>query len=203
MNLVFGNDFFKESYMKLKNSWILLLACLCLYSACREEQKTTQIIVKKQQVAAPKATQKMGDYQQSRPVEWLGAEYTVTVDLKADTSLPLVKEGNQKYYDNRIRLTITRSDKSQFFSREFTKADFSAYLDNAYARDGALLGIVLDRADGDHLVFAASIGSPDKSSDEYLPLVMRISRLGEVSVSRDTQLDTNAADAAGEEDDGV
>lgn len=121
MNLVSGNDFFKESYMKLKNSWILLLACLCLYSACREEQKTTQIIVKKQQVAAPKATQKMGDYQQSRPVEWLGAEYTVTVDLKADTSLPLVKEGNQKYYDNRIRLTITRSDKSQFFSREFTK----------------------------------------------------------------------------------
>lgn len=116
MNLVSGNDFFKESYMKLKNSWILLLACLCLYSACREEQKTTQIIVKKQQVAAPKATQKMGDYQQSRPVEWLGAEYTVTVDLKADTSLPLVKEGNQKYYDNRIRLTITRSDKSQFFS---------------------------------------------------------------------------------------
>lgn len=189
--------------MKLKNSWILPLVCLCLCGACREEQKTTQIIVKKQQVAAPKATQKMGDYQQSRPVEWLGAEYTVTVDLKADASLPLVKEGNQKYYDNRIRLTITRSDNSQFFSREFTKADFSAYLDNAYARNGALLGIVLDKADGDHLVFAASIGSPDKSSDEYLPLVMRISRMGEVSVSRDTQLDTNAADAAGEEDDGV
>ena len=65
-----------------------------------------------------------------------------------------------------------------------------------------MLGIVFDRADGASLIFAASVGSPDKMSDEYVPLVMTISRGGTVSIAKDTQLDTvsDAADEADDED---
>jgi len=32
--------------------------------------------------------------------------------------------------------------------------------------------------------FAASVGSPDKSSDEYVPLVLTVNNLGTVSISK-------------------
>ena len=64
-----------------------------------------------------------------------------------------------------------------------------------------MLGIVLDKADGDYLRFAASVGSPDVLSDQFVPLVMTIHRMGGVSITRDTQLDTGADDATtGDED---
>lgn len=49
---------------------------------------------------------------------------------------------------------------------------------------GALLGIVYVKAEGDYLYFAASVGSPDVTSDEYVPLVLKISRMGSISISR-------------------
>lgn len=178
-----------------------IIAGVCF--SCKEEKKSTQIIVRKKVEEKVSAVQKMGDYQQSREVEWLEKTYTVSVDFKADPELPLVKDGKQRYYDNRIRLRILRPDGSEFLNREFTKADFLPYLDNTYGKEGALLGIVLDRAEGDNLLFAASVGSPDKSSDEYLPLVMKISRMGNVTIHRDVQLDTSATVPEEREDEGV
>ena len=178
-----------------------IIAGVCF--SCKEEKKSTQIIVRKKVEEKVSAVQKMGDYQQNREVEWLEKTYTVSVDFKADPELPLVKDGKQRYYDNRIRLRILRPDGSEFLNREFTKADFLPYLDNTYGKEGALLGIVLDRAEGDNLLFAASVGSPDKSSDEYLPLVMKISRMGNVTIHRDVQLDTSATVPEEREDEGV
>ena len=178
-----------------------LIAGVCF--SCKEEKKSTQIIVRKKVEEKVSAVQKMGDYQQNREVEWLEKTYTVSVDFKADPELPLVMDGKQRYYDNRIRLRILRPDGSEFLNREFTKADFLPYLDNTYGKEGALLGIVLDRAEGDNLLFAASVGSPDKSSDEYLPLVMKISRMGNVTILRDVQLDTSATVPEEREDEGV
>ena len=165
-----------------------IIAGVCF--SCKEEKKSTQIIVRKKVEEKVSAVQKMGDYQQSREVEWLEKTYTVSVDFKADPELPLVMDGKQRYYDNRIRLRILRPDGSEFLNREFTKADFLPYLDNTYGKEGALLGIVLDRAEGDNLLFAASVGSPDKSSDEYIPLVLKVHRLGSISIEEDTMLDT-------------
>jgi hypothetical protein len=51
---------------------------------------------------------------------------------------------------------------------------------------------VFDRADGDDLVFGASVGHPQ--SDEYIPLVIRLTRMGELSIRRDSQMDTPPAD---------
>ena len=82
-----------------------------------------------------------------------------------------------------------------FFNHTFTKVDFRDYIDGTYS-DGALVGIVLDRAEGDNLLFAASVGSPDKMSDEYIPLLLKVSRQGKVSISKDTQLDTGSSEAS-------
>lgn len=184
----------------MSNKILLLAAGMLAFTvmSCKETKKDTNIITHKKVVTAPKKTQKVGDYSQSRDVEWLGSEYAVAVDRKADSSLPLVDDGaGNKYYDNRISVKVTRKDGTTFFSRTFTKSDFSQYVDEPY-RNGALLGIVLDKAEGDCLYFAASVGSPDTMSDEYVPLVMRIGRTGQVSISKDTQLDTGS-DAASSE----
>ena len=47
-----------------------------------------------------------------------------------------------------------------------------------------------------NLCFAASVGSPDVMSDEYLPLVVKISKMGEVSISKDQLLDTEGNDSS-------
>lgn len=172
--------------------------------SCGDKPKTNDIIVKKPVAAVRKGVQKMNAYSQTRSVEWLGGTYSVTVERKADTSLrQAVDEQGNRYYDNRISLTIRRPDGTPFFSRTFSKADFSQYVDADHA-DGALLGIVFDRADGGSLRFAASVGSPDTMSDEYVPLVLVVSRGGGVTISKDTQLDTVSDEtAAQDEDDGV
>ena len=65
----------------------------------------------------------------------------------------------------------------------------------------ALLGIVFDKVEDGVLRFAASVGSPDKASDEYIPLVLKISRSGSVSISKDTQFDTGNLGEIAEYDD--
>ena len=199
--------------MKTKNSitkaFLLSVACAALaLASCTEKPQSKDIITKKPVKAAPKPTQDMGDYRQERSVEWLGGKYGVSVERKADKSLGLaLDESGNKYFDNRITLTIKRSDGSEFFNRTFSKADFASYVGEEY-RDGALLGIVFDHVDGDNIYFAASVGSPDRMSDNYVPLVLKISRVGGVSILKDTQLDTASdtqpgGDMADDDEDGV
>ena len=54
---------------------------------------------------------------------------------------------NTKYYDNRISVKVLRSDGSEFFSRTFTKKDFTSYIDKHTQDMGALLGIVYVKAE--------------------------------------------------------
>ena len=178
--------------MKKKNLTIVLaFGVLMGVVACKEKKQNDVIITTKPVPEAKKPTQKVGDYETTTPVDWVGSTYQVLVERKADESLPLADDGQgNKYYDNRITVKIVRKDGSEFFNRTFVKEDFSAYVDALYKKNSALLGIVLDRAEADYLVFAASVGSPDKMSDEYVPLVMKVSRFGDVKISKDTQLDT-------------
>ena len=105
-----------------------------------------------------------------------------------------------EYYDNRITVRITRKDGSVFFNRTFTKTDFAQYAKGSYGRDGALLGVVFNTIKDDTLLFAASVGSPDNMSDNFVPIVVRISRTGAVSMSEDTAIDTGT-DAPIDDDD--
>ena len=179
---------------------ILSLALVVgMTTGCKEEKKSNIIITEKPKPVTPKKPQKMGDYEQSVKVEWMGNPYTVETKLTACDSLPMINDGANKYFDNVIVLRIVRPDGSVFYSHKFTKRDFDKCLTDNYRKNGALLGIVYVKSDSDYLYFAASVGSPDKSSDEYIPLVLKVHRLGNISVEMDTMLDT----ADGEEEDEV
>ena len=151
---------------------------MLLAASCKEEKKPDNIIVKKTPVAVKKSVQSMGDNAAERDVEWLGATYHIRIERKADKSLSLAKDGQgNKYYDNRVSLLITRPDGSEFVRRTFSKADFASYVNGT---------------NSETLRFAASVGSPDRMSDEYVPLVLTVSRTGGVKISEDTQLDTGS-----------
>ena len=169
---------------------VTMSVAICLAS-CGGKKEKTDIIARKPIVVRAKETRAMGDHRESRKVQWIGASYTVDTEFKADKSLPLISDGEQKYYDNRATVKILRKDGTVFFNRTFSKADFINQIDASY-KDGALLGVVYDKCDGDNMYFAASVGSPDKSSDEYVPLVVKISRFGDVSIKKDATLDTQS-----------
>ena len=49
------------------------------------------------------------------------------------------------------------------------------------------------------------MGSPDKSSDEYIPLLVKVSRMGSITISKDAQMDITSSEGASDEseEDGV
>ena len=57
---------------------------------------------------------------------------------------------------------------------------------------------MFDKADGDWLEFAASVCHPQ--TDEYIPLIVRLSRMGELTIQRDSQMDTNAIEEETEDE---
>ncbi len=174
---------------------VFLVAALVMATSCGEKKKSDIIIAPKPEAPKPKKTQQMSGYEQARDIEWLGTTYKVIVKRFSDKELPLAKgDDNTKYYDNKITVRILRKDGTEFFNRTFTKSDFMGYLDADTKNNGALLGIVYVDANGDCLSFAGSVGSPDITSDEYVPLVVKISRLGAVSIGKDTRLDTGGDD---------
>ena len=159
-------------------------------SGCGSKKKSDQIITQRVVKKAPQQPVKMQEYNDERDVPWIGKSYHVAINRMPSDSLPMVKdETGQKFVDNIFTLTVSREDGSVFFSRQFTKAFFTNYITDVYRKSGILEGIVFDKADGDWLKFAASVGLPQ--TDEYIPLVIRLSRMGELTVSQDTQMDTN------------
>lgn len=171
--------------------------------SCSEKKPTTDIIAHKPVKKAPSAPVKMQNSDYNDVVDWIGKTYNVKISRRADTGLKLiVDEGGNKYYDNVITVSIERPDGSEFFNRKFTKSDFSSYVGDEYAQKSALLGIVLDKADGDNLKFAASVGAPDILSDDYVPLIITVSRTGVVGIQKDSRIDSGN-DQEDYEDDGV
>ncbi len=174
------------------------------FCSCSDKKPTKDIIAPKPVVKKSSAPTKMQDYVSKSKVGWLGSSYVVTIKRHADTELPLVSdESGNKYYDNEINVSVIRPDGTSFFEKTFRKSDFSSCVSETYLEKSALLGIVFEKAEGDNLRFAASVGSPDALSDEYVPLVVSISRTGGVTVTKDTMLDPDGSAPADDEDEGV
>ena len=189
---------------KMKRYLFILMAAAAMLTACQEKKESTVIIAPKPEPVKPSGPILMQDMKAENSVEWIGKTYKVIVNRKVDRELPMVEvEPGKKAYDNRISLTIVRPDGTEFFNKEYTKAAFMNCLDENTKKNGVLLGIVLDRADGDNLIFAASVGSPDVLSDEFIPMVLTVTRMGEVSIQRDTTMDTSNGQEQEEEDEGV
>ena len=167
----------------------LIAAGLCC--SCKDKKEsTTDIIIKKHEVAAQADTAsrspvKMEESTNTTVAEWVGSSYTVDVHRTADESMPAIDDGTgTKYYDNSVLVRIVRKDGSEFFRRVFTKKDFSSYVDKGFLDASVLQAIVYVKAEGDNVVFSVSIGSPDLMSDEFVPLSMTVSRMGAVNIAK-------------------
>ena len=169
---------------------LTLVVVTLLVTGCGGKKKSDDIIATKPEAPKPQAPIRMQNYTQTKDVGWLGKNYQVEVKRFPDDSLQMVKdETGQKFVDNRISLRIIRADGSVFFNRSFTKAAFDSYLNHDYRQTGILEGFVFDRVEGNNLYFAASVSHPQ--TDEYIPLVVTVSNLGDVGIRLDTDLDTN------------
>ena len=192
--------------LKVINYYLCGLLTVAVLTGCQEKKQSTVIIAPKSEAPKPTGPIEMSDMNSSNSVDWIGKTYSVEVSRKADHELSLVEvEPGKKAYDNRITLKIIRPDGTEFFNRTFTKAAFEHCLDENTKKSGVLLGIVLDRAEGDDLIFAASVGSPDALSDEYIPMVLTVGRMGNVNIKRDTTMDADSGreQTITEEDEGV
>ena len=174
---------------------ILMLGVISVViTSCKEEKKSDNIITKiKPKPKASHQPQQLSNFKYQKNIEWLGKNYTILIERHADKSLPMVADSyEKKYYDNKITLTILHSDGTKFFNKTFQKDDFKAFAHNKYVKNGALIGLMFDRIEGNVLKFGASIGSPDPNSDEFIPIDVNINNLGNMSVTSSVELDTQS-----------
>ena len=178
-----------EMTMSTKIVCVALLVLTIGLTACGGKKKNEDIITQRVVEVQSNEPVRMQEYHDERDVNWIGKRYRVTVDRQPCDTLPMVKdERGQKYVDNVFQVTVSRADGSVFFNRKFVKSNFSQYVNDDYRQTGILEGIVFDKADGDWLVFGASVGHPQ--TDEYIPLVIRLSRMGVLEVRQDQEMDT-------------
>lgn len=159
-----------------------------LATSCGKKKQHDDIIVQETEAPQPQAPIRMQDYKDVKDVQWLGKQYQIEVSRTACDSLAMVKdETGQQFVDNRIVLKVIRQDGSVFCTKTFTKSAFNACLDDDYRKTGILEGFVFDKAEGNHLFFAASVCHPQ--TDEYIPMVVTLSNFAEVGISKDQQME--------------
>ena len=178
--------------MKKLQILLAIMTLTIVAASCGKKKQSQDIIAPKVEKVMPREPIRMQNYQDERGIDWIGRQYHVAIMRHATDSLPLVTdETGQKFVDNVFSLVIKRQDGSVFFKRSFTKASVAKLLDENFRKNGIFEGLVFDRVDGDWLVFAASVGLPQ--TDEYIPLVIKLSRMSKLEILRDTEMDTSGA----------
>lgn len=166
------------------------------FVACSDKKQNQDIITKmpeKPKKPSGPMTMSTGEIP-PKEISWLGAKYTISISRTADKGLQLIEDASgNKYYDNKAHLKITRQDGSVFYEKDFTREDFKKYTDYSYARHWGLTGFNFDSIDGNSLLFAIAIGSPDEMADnEFIPLTLHINRQGKISVTTQSQGDNES-----------
>ncbi|MBQ6768699.1 MAG: DUF4738 domain-containing protein [Prevotella sp.] len=163
-------------------------------ASCSSKKQREDIITTKYEKPAPQGPIRTDDYKDTKQFRWLDRDYTCTIERMADDSLPMVKdETGQQFVDNRVRVVITRADGSKFFDKEFTKVSFDSYINEDYRKTGILEGFVFDRVENSEVRFACSVSRPQ--SDEFIPLILSVNRMGNIDIKQDTRIDTEMEDA--------
>lgn len=50
------------------------------------------------------------------------------------------------------------------------------------------------KTEGNNIIFEGSVGSPDQVSEDFIPVVVKLNRMGSLSISRGTIIDTDVDD---------
>lgn len=153
-------------------------------NSCKEEKKTEDIIVDKIVEKPQDSPVRMGTEEKSGSVTWIGgAQYGYEITRSSSDSLGVTENYGVKYHDNSIRLVVKRSDGTTFFQKTFTKANFAPAMPQKYRDSGILLGMNLEKAEGNELKFVVCIGSPDESNEDFVFVMMTLDNFGGTSAT--------------------
>jgi hypothetical protein len=175
----FANRIMKRTFPLLVIAGALALGI----TACKEKKQSDDIIVAKYVPEGPKAPIRMATDVRRTDVQWLDKSFVVVIRREAADSLPLLKdETGQQYVDNRIVLTVQRSDSSVFVRKRFTKESFASCLDADFRQHGFLESLVYHGVENQLLKFGAVVSRPG-SDDEFIPLDIYFDRQGRMSMA--------------------
>lgn len=161
---------------------LLFLVSAFLLVACGGKQKQEDIIVEKVIEAPATGAVTMPDDEQNGTVKWVnGLDYSYSIVRSVDSTLVKVTNHDEEYYDNKIDLLVQRPDGTTFFEKTFTKKNFEPVLPNDFMKNGVLLGMHLEKAEGNEMRFIVSVGSPDDNNEEFYLVVMTLDNLGHTS----------------------
>lgn len=183
----------KTSLVRLLVAFVAILIIV----GCKEKKEEKVILTNRPVEVVKNDTIKMEDVSNATSIKWRGAEYKINIKRSCDCSLAITEdEDENKYYDNRVVLKIEHTNGSVFLEKQFVKADFKNIVSEDFFDKKALVGFVFDKVDGNNLRFAASIGSPDKFSDDFIPFDVLVTPSGEVSLklSEQTLVDNSSDD---------
>ena len=194
---------FASALMKQIIVCLTLVAGMMMLGACKEKEKSGDIIAPKYVPKTLEEPIKMAEDHQTDNVTWQGNPYTIDIfRMPADSLQKLQDDNGQQYVDNLIDVKIVRKDGSKFFHKSFVKSSFSAHLDEPFKRNGQLVSIRYNEVDNSALEFSVVVGMPDAPDDLFVPLKMTIDRQGAVRVEKDDDMDMLDYDDD-DEDDGV
>ena len=172
-------------------SLLFCMLCAIVLFSCKKQSERQVIFVDEPKEVIDTTTIALQDVEiPTREVEWGGAPCFITVKRITDKQRPVVKDNfGHKYYDTKITVRVVNKEGKTFFERDFTKDDFSSCVDAKLKKKSVLLGLPFTEVENGMLTFRGSVGSPDPTSDEYDPVVMRISHSASFQVAYDNKPD--------------
>lgn len=129
-------------------------------------------------------------------IDWNGRKAIVSISSKPDENGDTVWADRIKYCGNKSTLRIKVSG-STLVDKTYGKADFKGYIDGPTYERYILFNMIYEKQDGSDLVFSAAVGNPNQD-DEYIPMKVRVSPSGAVSVSKSNDMGMNADDEMGD-----
>jgi hypothetical protein len=168
---------------RTKNLFPFVAVCLLL-SGCDSKKQPEEIIIERDAVEEHRpGVLGMQTSSQEGTIEWVSdAEYSYSIVRSQDNSLPKVTNHDQDYYDNSITLVVKRNDGSVFFDKKFTKKDFDSVLPKMFRENGVLLGMNLEKVDGNNIRFVVSVGSPDENNEEFYLIMLTVNNMGQTKM---------------------
>jgi hypothetical protein len=167
--------------------YILLALLTSSFFSCEEKKESTKIISTEITVIKEENdTISMNSYTNEGTITVNGAEYKYSYLFTPSDSLPIVKNSaERKYYDNSLKLTISKGDET-IFSKTFTKNSFKEFIPDELYSTIVLMGFNFNynmEEKKDNFYFVASIGDPD-DEEFHIPIDITITPQKEVKLKK-------------------